>query len=99
MPRLDDDKGKLETIPGSPPNLLNLPTGCPFHERCTHAMDICRDVPPPLEFLPHERQRACHWHPDRPIDDSADMATDIDTNINTNTNTDTDTNHLSTLEG
>jgi len=95
IPRLDDDKGKLETIPGSPPNLLNLPTGCPFHERCTHAMDICRDVPPPLEFLPNERQRACHWHPEMQIDDSADVTKGMITDTDTNTNI----NNLSTLEG
>ena len=74
IPRLDNDSGKLETIPGNPPNLLNLPTGCPFHERCPHAMTICRDTPPPLEFLPHDRQRACHWHPDAPAAALADMS-------------------------
>ncbi|HEX2942597.1 MAG TPA: ABC transporter ATP-binding protein [Rhodopila sp.] len=37
----------LETIPGSPPNLAQLPPGCPFAPRCRHAMDECRqgDVP------------------------------------------------------
>lgn len=76
IPRLDSRGGKLETIPGSPPNLLNLPTGCPFYERCAHAMNLCRDTPPPLEFLPHERQRACHWHPEMQIDTvSASAAT------------------------
>lgn len=74
IPRLDDKGGKLETIPGSPPNLLNLPAGCPFYERCNHAMDICRDTPPPLEFLPHERQRACHWQPEIQIDTAATSA-------------------------
>ncbi|WP_019672727.1 oligopeptide ABC transporter ATP-binding protein OppD [Psychrobacter lutiphocae] len=64
IPRLDNTSGKLQTIPGSPPNLLNLPKGCPFVERCVYAMDICRDVPPPLEFLSNNRQRACHWKPD-----------------------------------
>ncbi|MEN6669561.1 oligopeptide ABC transporter ATP-binding protein OppD [Psychrobacter sp. B38] len=72
IPRLDNEMGKLETIPGSPPNLLDLPAGCPFYERCPHAMDICRDTPPPLEFLPHDRQRACHWHPEMTIDTSKD---------------------------
>ena len=93
IPRLDDKKGKLETIPGSPPNLLHLPTGCPFHERCTHAMDICRDVPPPLEFLPNERQRACHWQPEMQMDDTAYI---VDGSANGIT---TDINHLSKLEG
>ena len=81
IPRLDDKGGKLETIPGSPPNLLNLPAGCPFHERCNHAMDICRDTPPPLEFLPHERQRACHWQPEIQIDTSATSTTNTASEI------------------
>lgn len=59
-PRLDQSDERLITIAGNPPNLLNLPTGCPFHERCVFAEPICREVPPPLEFLPNERQRACH---------------------------------------
>ena len=93
IPRLDDKKGKLETIPGSPPNLLHLPTGCPFHERCTHAMDICRDVPPPLEFLPNERQRACHWQPEMQVNDSAYIVNGSAKGITT------DINNLSKLEG
>jgi len=80
IPRLDNDMGKLETIPGSPPNLLDLPAGCPFYERCSHAMEICRDTPPPLEFLPNERQRACHWHPETPVDHSLDSSADINAN-------------------
>lgn len=63
VPRLDSTDERLMTIPGNPPNLLNLPVGCPFQERCQYAMDICRQTPPALEFLPNERQRACHWKP------------------------------------
>lgn len=64
VPRLDNDNARLTTIPGNPPNLLNLPVGCPFVERCQYAMDICHSTPPELKFLPNERQRACHWqHP------------------------------------
>ncbi len=48
VPRLDGDGERLATIPGNPPNLLNLPKGCPFVERCDHAMDICHQAPPPL---------------------------------------------------
>ena len=38
---------KLETIPGSPPNLAQLLPGCPFAPRCRHVMDTCRqgDIP------------------------------------------------------
>lgn len=67
VPRLDGTSEKLTTIPGNPPNLLNLPQGCPFVERCQYAMDVCHTTPPPLEFLPNERQRACYWkHPNQP---------------------------------
>ena len=37
---------KLESIPGSPPDLLAPPAGCPFVDRCEHAMYVCRDKPP-----------------------------------------------------
>ncbi len=68
VPRLDNDNERLTTIPGNPPNLLNLPVGCPFVERCQYAMDICHNTPPELQFLPNERQRACHWkHPNLPV--------------------------------
>ncbi|MDO4250333.1 MAG: oligopeptide ABC transporter ATP-binding protein OppD [Moraxella sp.] len=67
VPRLDGENERLTTIPGNPPNLLNLPAGCPFVERCQYAMDICHSTPPELQFLPNERQRACHWkHPNLP---------------------------------
>jgi peptide/nickel transport system ATP-binding protein len=32
----------LQTIPGSPPNLADLPPGCPFAPRCRYVMDACR---------------------------------------------------------
>lgn len=65
VPRLDAPDGEeLATIAGNPPNLLRLPQGCPFQERCDKVMEICRQEPPELKFLPKERQRACHWeHP------------------------------------
>ena len=38
----------LETIPGSPPNLADLPPGCPFAPRCRHVMDACRQGEMPV---------------------------------------------------
>ncbi len=62
IPRLDTDTIKmLPTIPGNPPNLVNLPVGCPFQERCSHVMDKCRQSMPPLRTLASERQYACFW--------------------------------------
>jgi oligopeptide transport system ATP-binding protein len=47
VPRLDrvsDDD--LQAIPGNPPNLLALPSGCSFRDRCTEATEQCFDRPP-----------------------------------------------------
>ncbi len=47
VPRLDrpDDK-ELHAIPGNPPNLLSLPKGCKFRDRCPKAHEACKDKPP-----------------------------------------------------
>jgi peptide/nickel transport system ATP-binding protein len=39
---------RIEGIPGAPPDLRHPPSGCRFHPRCTHVMDICRESDPPL---------------------------------------------------
>jgi len=39
---------RLEPIVGSPPSLINLPSGCPFHPRCRYAFDRCRTEVPDL---------------------------------------------------
>lgn len=41
IPNIKLDQPKLKTMPGSPPDLVNPPTGCVFHPRCPHAMDVC----------------------------------------------------------
>ena len=47
VPRLDQpDDVELKAIPGNPPNLLNLPGGCKFRDRCPKAFDACREKPP-----------------------------------------------------
>ncbi len=46
LDRLDDD---LHAIPGNPPNLLALPEGCCFRERCDRAFDACVEAPPLVE--------------------------------------------------
>ncbi|ECG7134603.1 ABC transporter ATP-binding protein [Salmonella enterica subsp. enterica serovar Uppsala] len=58
VPRLDSEGVEMLTIPGNPPNLLRLPTGCPFQPRCPHAMEICNNAPP-LEAFSPGRLRAC----------------------------------------
>ncbi|MET9504610.1 ABC transporter ATP-binding protein [Streptomyces sp. NPDC006259] len=62
MPRLDGDIHQaLDPIPGSPPSLLNPPSGCPFHPRCAFKDqvpgDLCSQERPPLGS---GRASACH---------------------------------------
>ncbi len=47
VPRLDQPgEDGIEAIPGNPPNLLSLPKGCRFRERCPKAHDACSEAPP-----------------------------------------------------
>ncbi|MGI9283412.1 MAG: ABC transporter ATP-binding protein [Endozoicomonas sp.] len=70
IPRLDTQGEILPTIPGNPPNLLSLPQGCPFQERCPHVMQRCQQEAPPLENFGDGRQKACFWTPDTFFDNS-----------------------------
>ena len=49
-----------EAAIGEPPNPLALPSGCPFHPRCGHAMPICSTERPQLRHDGTARQIACH---------------------------------------
>jgi oligopeptide transport system ATP-binding protein len=62
IPRLDQKGETLSAIGGLPPNLMNIPPGCPFNPRCHYAQDICRiDPPPPLREVARGRLAACHF--------------------------------------
>jgi oligopeptide/dipeptide ABC transporter ATP-binding protein len=61
MASLPGEQERLTPIPGAPPNLAALPTGCPFHPRCPYALDRCRDERPLLRPLAGAgRAAACH---------------------------------------
>ena len=53
-------------VRGEMPNPISPPSGCPFHPRCPHAMDVCRTVPPRLTQVRPGRAVACHLHTDSP---------------------------------
>lgn len=55
------DKTPRESVPGSPPSLIDLPSGCPFHPRCPHAMDICLEHMPGFTKLNVDHKVACWW--------------------------------------
>lgn len=48
IPGSSGAKTRLKPIPGQPPSLINLPTGCTFHPRCEYVMDRCVTDEPPL---------------------------------------------------
>jgi peptide/nickel transport system ATP-binding protein len=65
MPRLDVERvDRLVPIPGTPPSLINVPSGCAFHPRCAYPAQVAGDrcsneVPALLEIGPGH-QTACH---------------------------------------
>jgi peptide/nickel transport system ATP-binding protein len=61
VPTLTSDKSTLISIPGSPPDLIQLPTGCKFHPRCPLADERSRSEEPELTEVESGHQVAC-WH-------------------------------------
>lgn len=63
LPRVDRRRGRLQPIPGSPPDAANLPSGCPFEPRCNHSRgrQPCVDEEPPLRQIRPTHWSACHF--------------------------------------
>ena len=60
VPRLDQEtRGRLYSIPGQPPNVIDLPDCCPFYPRCDKAMDICKKKYPPVATFENEQSASC----------------------------------------
>jgi oligopeptide/dipeptide ABC transporter ATP-binding protein len=49
-------------IAGSPPNLVNPPTGCRFHPRCPQVMDVCLNMEPHPTLAGSGQKVACHLY-------------------------------------
>jgi peptide/nickel transport system ATP-binding protein len=62
FPLVHGPRRVLTGIPGAPPNLLNPPAGCRFHDRCALAFAPCPVQRPQLMALPGDRQVACFLH-------------------------------------
>jgi peptide/nickel transport system ATP-binding protein len=61
LPRLDvDSSAPLRPIPGAPPSLINLPSGCPFAPRCPVAIELCVEEEPTLLPVAPQHSAACH---------------------------------------
>ncbi|MBL8061437.1 MAG: ABC transporter ATP-binding protein [Anaerolineales bacterium] len=60
LPRVDRRRDqRLKSIPGSPPNLLVEPKGCPFAPRCEFVMEKCRQENPMLAEIGSDHFAAC----------------------------------------
>jgi peptide/nickel transport system ATP-binding protein len=58
LPRFGD-KTERGSVPGSPPSLANLPDGCPFHPRCPHVKEVCKQQMPGFTQLDANHKVAC----------------------------------------
>ncbi|MGM0641112.1 MAG: ABC transporter ATP-binding protein [Thermotogota bacterium] len=58
-PLLHEKVGELAFIPGTPPDLLDPPKGCRFHDRCPYAFDKCFKEEPPLKEIEEDHMAAC----------------------------------------
>lgn len=70
IPRLEDEQSeRLYMIKGSVPNVLDMPSGCPFSDRCDRCFDRCRKECPELRAVPGtDRRVRCFLY-----DDSAEV--------------------------
>ena len=60
LPRLDVGRGRrLTSIEGLPPDLIDLPAGCPFYERCDYRIDRCMAENPALKVVGLNHNTAC----------------------------------------
>jgi peptide/nickel transport system ATP-binding protein len=72
VPSLTAGDAEMTSIPGSPPDLINLPPGCTFHPRCRYADAECQAQEPGLFAVgPHHGAACFHW--DKVARDRADV--------------------------
>ena len=72
IPDMNQDKNKkLQPIPGSPPDMIHPPKGCPFAPRCPYAMRVCTEEMPPYVATGENRRSMC-WllDPEAPAQDN-----------------------------
>jgi peptide/nickel transport system ATP-binding protein len=65
VPRFSHE-GKLQSIEGNVPNLVNPPSGCRFHPRCRDAKAICKETFPATKEIGKNHQVACFLYTERP---------------------------------
>ncbi len=67
MIRRMKEKGlRLQSIRGSPPSAVDLPSGCPFNPRCSYATEICTRAVPDFREIEKDHWVFCHHSEDLP---------------------------------
>ena len=61
IPKLYEDRDRLDYIPGMVPNMFELPEGCYFAPRCRYCQDICRHQQPVMREVGPGHLAACHF--------------------------------------
>lgn len=65
LPRPTQRGQDLQSIEGSVPDGIHLPSGCTFHPRCPQAMEVCSKAKPPLYSVgPKDHVAACYLYDD-----------------------------------
>ena len=65
-PRIEAKPMTYKPIAGEMPSPLNVPSGCPFHPRCPHAMGACKQARPALAEVAPGHMSACHLNTTAP---------------------------------
>lgn len=64
IPRVDDVRGaRLTPIAGQPPDMINIPQGCPYAARCPKVQARCRQERPELQLVGRGEQTAACFYP------------------------------------
>ena len=70
IPKVTGEESKKRLVPilGTPPDMLNPPTGCPFYPRCQFAMKVCASRPVPEQYMSDTHRVSCFMcHPQAPV--------------------------------
>ncbi|MBN1689724.1 MAG: ABC transporter ATP-binding protein [Dehalococcoidia bacterium] len=65
LPDVSSQDKRLPSIAGNTPNPLEMPSGCPFHPRCSHVMDICRSKMPACANITDVHTVSCYLFGDK----------------------------------
>ena len=60
LPTISKEQGRLVTIPGIVPSLINPPEGCRFADRCPRKMNVCKRIKPKLKKYQEGHYYYCH---------------------------------------